>query len=668
MSSLLLFAVYEIALFVVAGRLVRLAWDDDKPVRLSTLALWIVAAKLYLGSTIAVAILLFMPDRLFAFRAAAALLAAAAVMAVLTRSKSRGPTTAPPWRPGEWMLAGAIAIGAGMSLAGAARPLNEFDSLHSFNWLIRWLVEGLSPYAFGFHYVSFWEAAFVPGVLLGQSRYLHVWLSAQSLLVYLLALYVLATRMALPRSVGLSIVAASAFLPWHWGWTSGVSTLKNDTLASAGFLMAAGLLVHRLRGERPDWRSGIALGLAITFITVKYGGPAFALLLLAFAAVLPTVRSRSNLRATIPMVLVALALALVGTGHFYFKNLVLHGNPLYPFALALGPLALQGTFDVAGTSIFSHLTDVRAWRLLFGLDGAGQPHMLLLRFAMVAPLIAIVVALARRSRDHSEAALVALLALAGWAAWVGSPWSAGIAPGSLVYLEELRSLRYATGIVGASLVVLAVLLLRTLSLPPALVCLPFIIDAALHFAMELKTFRPLAAWVSPRALVLAACATVAILAAAWFAAASRRNARRAAALTATLAGFATLIGVEVVARAQTDLYASSRAFTMSAQRGGLMLYRPQNTSEASFFSGLGYHLLYGDVLARLPAIGVHDERAPALPDGREGDLLVMHAIAPAEPRFIGYKARFDARIATTNWRPAYSDPVAAVYVWTQSAR
>ncbi len=63
LRPLLLFGLYEIALFIVAGRLVLLAWPANHTVRPSSLALWVLASKLYLGAMLAVLVLMFAPDR-----------------------------------------------------------------------------------------------------------------------------------------------------------------------------------------------------------------------------------------------------------------------------------------------------------------------------------------------------------------------------------------------------------------------------------------------------------------------------------------------------------------------------------------------------------------------------------------------------------------------------
>lgn len=659
----LLLAVYEAALFTLAWRLVLFAWPSDHPLRPSSLALWVLAAKLYLGGVVAVAILLFVPDRLLGFRAAAGVLGIAAVGAALV-GKTRPTSASPPWRLGEWVLVVILATGAGVMMARAPRLLGEIDSLHNFNWMIRWLTDGQSPYAFAYNYVSFWEAGFVPGLLLGESRHLHIWLSAQSLLLYLLALYVLAVRVHLPRAVALSILMAAAFPPWHWGFGSGIPTLKNDIIANAGFLIAVGVLVGQLKAGTTGWRTGVALGLAVTFMTVKFAGPALAVFTLAVAVAIPVLRSRTELRASAVMVIVAVALATVGTGHYYLRLLLLHGNPVYPFAVSLGPIALPGTANVVGTSILNNLGDVRTWMLLSGLDAAGQPNMLLLRAAMVAPAATLFAALAWRRRHDSAIVLVALLAFGGWLAWVASVWSAGIAPGNLTYLEELRSVRYATGAVGASLVVLAALLLRSLSLPVAAVCVLFIADGIVQIIFQLTKYQPI--YASPSILMLAAFAATTVVAAACSAAATTRGGRRVAAVAAALAALALLGKIDPVARLRHDFHGASQAFIAGQGPGQIILYQPLAMNQAPHIAGYAYHLLGDDVLARLQRLKVYDEVASRLPDGRDGDLLVMHALTPAAAQIDSHRTQFDRRAAESNWRFAYSDPVAMAYVWKEA--
>ena len=661
----LAFSLYEMALFVLAGRVVVLSWPSGRTVRPSLLALWTLAAKLYLGALLAVFILMFVPDRVTGFRVAAVVLAIAAIAASFARN-SRPSIVSAPWRLGERILVVAIAAGVGLSMASAAAPMNEFDSLHTFNFLIRWLTEPALPYEFAFDYVSFWEASFVPGLILGQSRNLHIWLSAQAFLLYSLALYVLASRVDLPRSVCLSIVAAAAFLPWHWGFASGVPTIKNDMIANAGFLLALGILVGLHKGERADWKVGIAFGIALGFMTVKYSGPLVAVMLIIAAAAIVWLRDRAAIRSALPMLGVAIAVAVIGTGHYFVKNLVLHGNPLYPFVLSLGLLVLPGYMDVRGTSILNHLGEVRTWKLLFGMDAAAQPQMVLMRLAMVAPFAMIVVALIRRQRSNSDITLVAMLAIAGWLVWSASFWSAGTVPGNWIYLEGLPSFRYATGALGASLVVLAALLIRMTPLPAAAFCLLCVVDAGVQLATLFTKFRPIEFWISPSTLTLAAGVAVTILAAVWSAWTDHRKTRLAAALLATVGTLALVPGIDFVARQQPDFFVDLRSFVATTRPSKIILHKPQSITETSYFGGLGYHLLQWDVPAMLRVLAVRPDAPPAIPQGRDGDLIVMHAIAPDDARFFRYKAQFDERVAGTGWMSVYSDRFSTAYAWKQT--
>ena len=657
----LLFLLYEAALFVIAWRLAAAIGADRVPSR-AWMPLCTVAVKLYVGALLSVVMLFVDVEPVAGFRALCGALTAAAIVALLTAPQRSEPAPT-RWTTAETLVAIAIAAIAASCLAGSAYPLREYDSLHNFNWIIRWIADGRSPYEFAFNYVSFWEASYVPGIVLGESRYLHVWVSAQALLLYVLALYVLARGVGLNRLVGLAIVAAATFVPWHWGWAAGVPTLKNDTLANAGFLTAMIVVVQLGRRASADWREGALLGIAVAFMTVKFSGVVIAVPFLVAALLLPLRKAAFSWRAALAITLVAIGVAAIGTGHFYLKNLVAYGNPLYPYALTVGPLALAGTLDTTGTSILANLGTDRATRILLGLDPAGQPQLVLVRAGVGAAIVVVLLA-GLRSLRGSGLVTVALLALWGWLVWVLSSWSAGIAPGNLVYLEDLKSLRYATGAAGASLVILAAAMSRIAWLPPSVIAAPFLVSASVLAHTQLTKYQPLGGWAVRASLVLAACVFVVMVAAMASRAAQLPITRRAAALAMAVAGVLTLFRIEPVARLQADPFAGLRSFADSVVPARTIIYRPKQRGEASFFTGLGYHMLERDLLAVLPTLAIHDEAPPALPTGRDGDLLVIHGGGPTDTRFAQYKAAFEQRLAGTPWKPAYADVFGVAYRWT----
>lgn len=659
---LLLFLVYDLSLLALAWRIASIA-DPRWVTRRSQIILSTLAIKLYLGALLALVVLFFVPQPIAGFRILLGLLVVSAIVLFLRKYK-RPWAIGAPWRRSEKLALAALAIAASLCLAGSAYPLREYDSLHNFNYMISWLVDGRSPYEFAFSYVSFWEAGYIPGLLLGESRHLHIWLSAQALFLYATALYVLAGSIGLDRLVALSVVAAAVFLPWHWGWAAGVPTLKNDTLANAGFLMATSVFVECYRDKGVKWRTGVMLGIAFAFMTVKYSGVVLALPFVVAALMLPLTNRSVSWHAALGMTLLAIGLAFIATGHFFLKNALLYGNPLHPFALSLGPLALPGPIDAAGTSILNNLGSERAWKILSGLDPAGQPHLLLVRVGVLAAIAVLLLAWTSQMRSARSLLLVALFALWGWIVWLVSTLSAGIAPGNLVYLEELRSLRYATGSLGASLVVLAGALSMIALLPQALIAAALVISASIQFGIQLLKYQPIAGWMSPSSMALAACTFAAMAAAAASAAATKPVVRRLRTVAALGLGGLVLFGIDSLARQQPDLYGPLRTFAMSIDPPRTLLYRPSHKSETSFFSGIGYHMLGNDVLATLSTLAVHDEIPPALPTGRDGDLLVMHGGGPADLRFARYKTDFEQRIAGSRWRLGYADAYGTVYRWS----
>ena len=183
----LLFLLYEAALFTIAWRLAA-ALAADRAVSRAWLPLCAVAVKLYVGALLSMLILFLDVQPVAGLRVLCGALVVTAIVVLMTTPQRSDPD-ATRWTAAETLVAIAIAAVAALCLAGSAYPLREYDSLHNFNWMIRWLVDGRSPYEFAFNYVSFWEAGYIPGIVLGESRYLHAWVSAQALLLYVLALF-----------------------------------------------------------------------------------------------------------------------------------------------------------------------------------------------------------------------------------------------------------------------------------------------------------------------------------------------------------------------------------------------------------------------------------------------------------------------------------------------
>jgi hypothetical protein len=657
--SLLTFFAYDVGLLIVAWRLALLLVPGaaSRPAMVALLAL---ALKLYVGSVLSLAVLFAgAPARTSFILLSAVVTLAAATLVV--KGRTQDAPAFGRWTPAEVALAAAIAFGAAVCMATATHPLREYDSLHNFNWMLRWVVEGRSPYEFAFNYVSFWEAAFIPALVVGDSRHAFGWLSAQPLALYAIALYSLARSAGLQRVLSLSVVAAALSLPWHWGWLAGVSTLKNDTLANAGFLIATLASVEMVRARAAGWRDGVLLGLGLTFMATKFGGTVLAIPFVAVALVMPVLtRMRGSAAA---MIATALVVAFVGVGHFYARNALAFGNPLYPFALSLGPIALPGPMVEQGTSILENLRDERALRLLIGVDALGRPSLVTIRLGVLACIAVLALALLRITRRLDSLVTMAGFATWGCFVWMVSTWSAGIGPGSLVYLEELRSLRYATGPVAAALVVLAAAALRIPGVRAAWFAGLLAISSIVQAALVVRDSTPVVAGLGIAAAVFAALIFMTIIAAAFALAARRLSLRGGALLVAIGAGAASLLAGEALSRRQVDPYAPMREAAAAINPSRILVYRPRNKSEASFFTGLGYHMVDHPAHESLARIVVHDESGD-VPAGRYGDLLVMHSAGPGDARFAAYHSAFDRRASGTGWQRAHVSAHGTIYRWT----
>jgi hypothetical protein len=328
------------------------------------------------------------------------------------------------WSWGEWQVWPVpVAL-----LFLALRPVGEVDSLFNLHFVLGWLENRTTPLDYAFNYAGFWEAGLLPVLTLGQSD-LVMWLRpAEGLLAVGLGVWVIGEELGVERRLrGAAVAASIAFMHFWWG-QSGVATVKNDLLVSAGQVMGALVVLRVMRGAAGRWE-GVLAGMAAVFVSTKSSGP-----FLVGAAALGWIvwRRRVEWRWAAGMGGVWMA----GVGYVYAANLARFGNPFYPFTLKIGPVLLPGRADQSGTSIWANLGDERLWRLFLWPEGGVSPAGVLFpAFLIAAPLV-----LWRVNRGL----LVYMTAIA--ALYLKGIYSAGGVPGSLRFVEaDLSTLRYMGG-------------------------------------------------------------------------------------------------------------------------------------------------------------------------------------------------------------------------------
>jgi hypothetical protein len=508
--AILRFACWEAALFGASMVLARrLGWRGARRVEEKILA--VLAIEIVLESSFAALFSFTGTNSAGAYWTAAALCAVAAAATTAGREAIsravRELKTADLFRHHR-----TAALCAGLLtplIFLSFRPVQEADSINYLHYLIDWMANRATPYSFATNYVAFWELSFLPAWTLTGLDCFFPLLALKAVVVLALALWLTGRELGLRRVLLLWTVFGAVLLRHLWWESSGVPTLKNDVLHGAGFVLLtlAVLRAARRRLTRAD-AGWFALGAA--FAAVKYTGIFVVALAGAAVLFLEWRRPRQSRR---PLAVAALStglLLLLTSGHYYLHNLLLYGNPFYPFQINLAFLHLPGTADLSATSILYNLRNPGLWRALFlpagGISGAGllfPPALaatLLLGLAILGRTIAL-----RRPRPEPRLFWTACLLLAGWFLYFRSVYSAGTVPGDIGFVLGLNTIRYVIGVLAVSELLLVALLSR---FPRLALCL-VVLNAASRLAI-LYLKLPLGVFAVP--FVAAVAAVVSLVA------------------------------------------------------------------------------------------------------------------------------------------------------------
>jgi hypothetical protein len=425
-AGVLKFVLFEAAVWLAALRLARLAgWREGAEKWLAVLAI-----EVALESSAAA---------LFSFagwNSRAAYWAVAAVC-LLAGFRERLPLRAIRY-PRTW--AAVTALAAPLLCLGF-RPVEEIDSINYLHYLIDWMGNRATPYAFATNYVAFWELSFLPVWTVTGVDLFFPLLALKAVAMMALALWLAGREIALDGPLLIWAIAGVLAMRHYWFEYSGVPTLKNDVLHGVGFVLLA-LIVLRASYRRLAFTDTALLALATAFVTVKYTG----IFLVAIAAIVLLWKGVRNWG------LVA-AVFLLTSGHYYLRSVIQHGSPFYPFQINLGPIHLPGTADLSYSSILYNLHDPRLWRAFFLPPSGVSPAGLLFPVILPATLGVGVwrcIAAARR-RKLVPLDWLAAAVLCGWLLYFRSVFSASGGPGDLQFiLNNLNSIRYVDGVLAVS--------------------------------------------------------------------------------------------------------------------------------------------------------------------------------------------------------------------------
>ncbi|EPR37117.1 hypothetical protein dsx2_1060 [Desulfovibrio sp. X2] len=465
MAGLVAYAFWEIAL-LLSGIAVALWCFQGKRRPDDLVDFWLVAltGKIFLGCLVPQMLVLTKCLSQFSLLTLACIASAtglamcrrhaAALRAAFLPSKS---LLAAAW-PHALLIIGAILFSTSIT------PLLEVDSLKAADSLFRALVNSASLFDFPYHYVAFWEMGYIPGLLLGGKTFYYPFFSVQAIVLFVLATYAVSRKLGATRLL-CALLALSALLCGHF-WTiapTGAATLKNDIIHAAGTLLMLYAALRALQDDILDRHLAVLAAGGMAFAGTKFSGLPIAFVLLAMLLALKPSLLRAFARRKLQIALVLGAL-FTSSGIYYAHNLFSYGNPLYPFALKLGPLHLHGRIHVEKTKITDYLLKAQTWRYFLGLPLALRASGMLFPFVFLASIFITPLAFARSTlrRLKDNPLLVAwLFTVFLWAYFFCMPWSAGSgAKAPYAYLAEGYSLRYALAGLQLSLVVVCIALQR----------------------------------------------------------------------------------------------------------------------------------------------------------------------------------------------------------------
>lgn len=342
----------------------------------------------------------------------------------------------------------------------------DVDALSMHGPLIaEWVASGRVGLDSRWNYPQCWEYQFVPGYLLLRSDALVIVPGLSALAALLLALRELARSLRLGGHAAHLVALLCVASPVLWR-----ESLKSDPVFAMAQLLGIVAIERASRGGRGSfWLLQLALFLVLGS---KASGFFYAGLLgvLWLAVWLAAGRRRGEGKPAGALLARGLIFTLAfqaSAAAVQVKNLIEHGNPMYPLLWRLGKVVLlDGPSDAAGTSLLDAAGRRETWTALLagGRIAAGPEWPVLLLLLAACGGYALYaggrIAGGRQRASRRGLTFLALLASAGllWAGFAATPWVLALAPGSSAYLASGQSLRFAIAPLGLSYLVAAALL------------------------------------------------------------------------------------------------------------------------------------------------------------------------------------------------------------------
>jgi len=431
MANVMLYLAWEYLIMLGAVTVLRFALSNQLRCDLAHWTAWL-SVKLLLGCMIPMGLAFVQGLQPLVMLSVVAALALPGAMWVWKHRAALPPLTFTSWLDPRFIWIVPLLHLVLLS----SQQVMEVDSRTNFDFLFAWIHQGKTPYHFLHNYVCLWESGYLPCVVLGQADCFFLWPNLQMLALMAMTGWLICQRLQVSQPITALLVLQMMVSLVLWRWVSGLATLKNDMAYNTGVLLLAASLLQGVRGQL----SGIEvvlLAVGLSFSLSKYSGPPLALAL-GFIALIATQRGArlSLLKAGA----IAAVVAMAASGHFFLRNLIDHGNPLWPIKVFVAGIELSGEIDLRGTAISDHLGEPAAWMHLLGLsqklNATGCLAVLL-----VTGVVALVV---NRFRLSREQACVGAFSAIGLMLFIKSYWSAGTVAEPLMYIESGGTWRYAT--------------------------------------------------------------------------------------------------------------------------------------------------------------------------------------------------------------------------------
>lgn len=446
--NVLWFGLFELSLFLAAiAVVIRFLGPEENSPSSPRFLLAVLASKLLLGGLIPMALSFLGLDQRSIYLCLIPVLLVSSLTLLkdwlARRARGLAAPTAESWSQSTVPLLAFALLAAAFApvLLAAMMPPSETDSLVNLSGVLGWIHQNKTPYSFPYNYVCLPEAGYLPAILVGRHDTL-LWVpSFEAVLLFGLATYHIAQLLFSSKWLSLLAAADGAGLFHFWFGVSGVTTIKNDMIYNAGVLLVvlALLAVLLKQNSRLNY---VLLACGAAFVSVKYSGPVLLVgLILPFVWAARATRALSGIpagRVCVGTVFVT----ILGSGHFYLRNLILHGNPLFPYKVSILGYALPGSMYYPNSSILAHWKEAEVWRLflLTGREGWLFP----IAFLGLLVLVPILFAVRLTEKESVLLRYLSLVCCAAWMIYFASIWSAELLPGTFDMIKGHYSFRYVS--------------------------------------------------------------------------------------------------------------------------------------------------------------------------------------------------------------------------------